>query len=381
MDEEQAALKLQKIQRGNSARADFRDIRDEEARKQWVDYYVAVGNYAEARELGFQGEEAAEPVTREVAVSVPKPIESGEAATTGPMLVSESEAKEKAALLVQAATRGKAARDEYRDMRDEEARKQWVAYYIAAGDYAQARELGWDEEEDQQAEAATKLAAVRKGQMARRSLTGSSSEEVDDEPVLVEAASESAINGDGSADPDEEDGEKWGQARENELALQEAEAAIPIFSARWFGQVWDALKPKEEMSPADKFDEREKAAAVIVQCWARVVLARVAVRPRPAPPRRRRQASASLLAQPADHAPCKRRHPQPPQVKNEGRKYRLLALYAHIEDKNAMKIQHAFRNKQSSAADIAAAALVEQCLALFEQEELEQVAVPRPRVA
>jgi len=28
------------------------------------------------------------------------------------------------------------------------------------------------------------------------------------------------------------------------MALQEAEAAIPIFSARWFGQVWDALKPK-----------------------------------------------------------------------------------------------------------------------------------------
>lgn len=317
MDEQQAALKLQKIQRGNSARAEFRDIRDEEARKQWVTYYVAIGNYAEARELGWEGDEPAEAPTREAAVSVPKPVESGEAATTGPMLATEAEAKEKAALLMQAATRGKAARDEYRDMRDEEARKQWVAYYLASGDYAQARELGWDEEEDQQAEAATKLAAVRKGQLARRSLTGASSEVVDDEPVLVEAGSESAINGDGSADPDAEggdDGEKWGQDRENELALQKAEDAIPIFSARWFGQIWDALKPKEEGDPADKFSDREKAAAVIVQCWARVVLARVAVRsqpalppPLPSPPlpshHHRRQRQAWAFSRPAEHAP------------------------------------------------------------------------------
>lgn len=58
-------------------------------------------------------------------------------------------------------------------------------------------------------------------------------------------------------------------------------------------------------------------------------------------------------------------------MKNQGRKYRLLALYAHIEDKNAMKIQHAFRNKQASTAEIAAAELV----------EIEQVAVPRPWMA
>lgn len=307
MDEDAAALKLQKIQRGNSARTVARDTRDEEARKQWIQYYVAIGNYAEARELGWEGDESAEPATREAAVSVPKPVESGEAATTGPMLVSEAEAKEKAALRMQAATRGKAARDEYRDMRDEEARTQWVTYYLAAGDYAQARELGWDEEDDKQVEAAMKLAALRKGQIARRSLTGSSSDEVDDEPVLVAAGSESAINGDGSAETAkaaeateeakeveeaEVDDEKWGQARENKLALQTAEDAIPIFSARWFGQVWGALTPKEEKDPASKIGEREKAAAVIVQCWARVVLARVAVHPLPATPR----PQASLLA-------------------------------------------------------------------------------------
>ena len=148
---------------------------------------------------------------------------------------------------------------------------------------------------------------LRKGQIARRSLTGSSSDEVDDEPVLVAAGSESAIDGDGSAETAktaeaaeeaeeaeeaEVDDEKWGQARENKLALQTAEDAIPIFSARWFGQVWGALTPKEEKDPASKIGEREKAAAVIVQCWARVVLARVAVHPLPATSR----PQASLLA-------------------------------------------------------------------------------------
>ena len=50
MDEEAAAVKLQSVMRGNSARLEFKDVRDEEARRQWVEYYVAMGQYDEARE-------------------------------------------------------------------------------------------------------------------------------------------------------------------------------------------------------------------------------------------------------------------------------------------------------------------------------------------
>jgi len=57
---------------------------------------------------------------------------------------------------------------------------------------------------------------------------------------------------------------------------------------------------------------REEKAAILVQCWCRVVLAKIA-------------------------------------VKNESRKYRLLALYAHVEEKHAGKIQAAFRNRRPSA--------------------------------
>ena len=41
--------------------------------------------------------------------------------------------------------RGKKARTKYIDRRDEEARLQWVAYYLSEGDLDAARELGWHE--------------------------------------------------------------------------------------------------------------------------------------------------------------------------------------------------------------------------------------------
>ena len=56
----------------------------------------------------------------------------------------------------------------------------------------------------------------------------------------------------------------------------------------------------------------------------------------------------------------------------------MLALYAHVEDKSAQKIQYAFRTKQSSTAEIAAG---EQADKEDELLALEQVAVPRPWVA
>jgi len=119
MSERKAAQKIQARQRGNSARTEFKDVRDEEARRQWVAYYLQLGNYAEARELGWEGLTCAASVDRRV----------------------------KAANLMQAHARGSMARVEYRDKRDEEARRQWVAYYLALDDFEQARGLGWDEQE------------------------------------------------------------------------------------------------------------------------------------------------------------------------------------------------------------------------------------------
>ena len=50
---EQAAVKIQALMRGNLARDKYKEIRDEEARRQCLNYYVLTGNYAEARGLGW----------------------------------------------------------------------------------------------------------------------------------------------------------------------------------------------------------------------------------------------------------------------------------------------------------------------------------------
>ena len=58
---EQAAVKIQALMRGNLARDKYKDIRDEEARRQWLKYYVLTGNYAEAHELGWDDGNTGEP--------------------------------------------------------------------------------------------------------------------------------------------------------------------------------------------------------------------------------------------------------------------------------------------------------------------------------
>ena len=145
-----AALKIQTIRRGSKARLAYRDVRDEEARRQWIEYYVQTGNLAEARELGWDDGEDPAPVAR---------AESN--VTTGPIAgpIGDAE-REKAARLLQAHARGSSARLAYRDKRDDEARSQWITYYLALGDLESARELGWDEADEEQAKAATALAAV-----------------------------------------------------------------------------------------------------------------------------------------------------------------------------------------------------------------------------
>ena len=49
---------------------------------------------------------------------------------------------------VQAAARRRLARREFVDMRDEDARQQWIDYYLSHGVYDEARKLGWDDQHD-----------------------------------------------------------------------------------------------------------------------------------------------------------------------------------------------------------------------------------------
>lgn len=353
---EQAALKIQAIRRGSRARGEYKDTRDEEARRQWVEYYVQTGNYAEARELGWDDGDANAPGTPGSASDPPAPVARAESdVTTGPIAITDDDEREKAARLMQAHMRGSSARLQYRDKRDDEARSQWISYYLALGDLESARELGWDEADEEQAKAATALAKVRRGQLARRSLAGSVAipgampfpdlpkpSNVDDEaaPAEEQAAAPAAEEA-APATPErlpnltaaereafvEAEREAFGGKTENEMALEAAQEGAPIFSARWFGKVWDGMlspdkgkggaeggdpETAEETEEARRAKQMEEKAAILVQCWCRVVLAKVA-------------------------------------VKNEGRKYRLLALYAHVEEKNANKIQAAFRNRRPSA--------------------------------
>ena len=375
---EQAALRIQAIRRGSKARGEFKDTRDEEARRQWVEYYVQTGNYAEARELGWDdwagNGDADAPGTPGSASDPPAPVARAESGvTTGPIAITGDDEREKAARLMQAHMRGSSARLAYRDKRDDEARSQWIAYYLALGDLDSARELGWDEADEEQAKAATALAKVRRGQLARRSLAAGVAmpgampfpdlpkpSNADNEDTPAEAEAVAPAEAEAVAPAKEEavapgtperpkltaaerealvkaEREEFGGKTENEMALEAAQEGAPIFSARWFGKVWDGMlspdkgkdhgqgdKGKDDgqgdeaaaeeaaAEEARRAKKMEEKAAILVQCWCRVVLAKIA-------------------------------------VKNEGRKYRLLALYAHVEEKNAGKIQAAFRNRRPSA--------------------------------
>ncbi|KAG8460983.1 hypothetical protein KFE25_010734 [Diacronema lutheri] len=104
------------------------DARDEEYRRQeWMQYYVEIGDYASARSLGWDGE----PIVAEAAAAGA----STQRATTDP---------NRAATRIQARYRAHARHEKYKDERNEAARLQWIEYYIATKQYDAAREYGWD---------------------------------------------------------------------------------------------------------------------------------------------------------------------------------------------------------------------------------------------
>ena len=65
-EEERAAVKVQSLVRGRSGRADYALVRDEEACRQWITYYVALGEYEDAEELGWDGKDPPPPTKEEL---------------------------------------------------------------------------------------------------------------------------------------------------------------------------------------------------------------------------------------------------------------------------------------------------------------------------
>ena len=254
--------------------------------------------------------------------------------------------------------RGKVVRAEFQDFKDETARQQWMAYYLELGEYDAAKEYGWEPPPGWTPPAAGEAPAAASSEGAAA-------------PVVPPL--------------------KFGEAEAGQLAITNeggelAESEIPIFSARWFGQVFAAFTPRGE-TEEEEAKRKEEKAAILVQAFARTLLARIAVKDEsrkcaraPPSPRfrhaplraaaRRRRPRRPPPVGPAAHAPHHPHRPPPP-LRPSPLRYRLLALYAHIEEKHATKIQTQFResrrlkdeamaelNKQASTREAPATSVV-----------------------
>lgn len=106
---------------------------DEFRRKEWVNYYVEIGDYASARSLGWDGEPARGQASNG------ESAKSSNASTRKPLTGTDA-----AAVKIQASYRGHVRRDKYKDERNEAARLQYIEYYVATKQYDAARAYGWD---------------------------------------------------------------------------------------------------------------------------------------------------------------------------------------------------------------------------------------------
>ena len=145
--------------------------------------------------------------------------------------------------------RGKVVRAEFQDFKDETARQQWMAYYLELGEYDAAKEYGWEPPPGWTPPAAGEAPAAASSEGAAA-------------PVVPPL--------------------KFGEAEAGQLAITNeggelAESEIPIFSARWFGQVFAAFTPRGE-TEEEEAKRKEEKAAILVQAFARTLLARIAVK-------------------------------------------------------------------------------------------------------
>ena len=257
-------------------------MKDEAARQQWVDYYLQIGDEAQARDLGWrpEGEAAAVTMADEPPGAPPAAAPAADAAAGG-----DGGKEAAAAAAIQAAMRGKVVRAEFQDFKDETARQQWMAYYLELGEYDAAKEYGWEPPPGWTPPAAG-------GAPAAASSEGAAA------PVVPPL--------------------KFGEAEAGQLAITNeggelAESEIPIFSARWFGQVFAAFTPRGE-TEEEEAKRKEEKAAILVQAFARTLLARIAVKDESRKCARRPALSPRSPTPPSSTAARRRRLPPPPPV-------------------------------------------------------------------
>lgn len=175
-------------------------------------------------------------------------------------------------IALQKTQRGNSARALAADVKDETARQQWMAYYLELGEYDAAKEYGWEPPPGWTPPAAGEAPAATSSEGAAA-------------PVVPPL--------------------KFGEAEAGQLAITNeggelAESEIPIFSARWFGQVFAAFTPRGE-TEEEETKRKEEKAAILVQAFARTLLARIAVKDEsrkcaPAPPSPRFRAPPARTA-------------------------------------------------------------------------------------
>eukprot|EP00965_Chrysotila_dentata_P042063 1395534-Pleurochrysis_carterae.AAC.1 len=146
-----------------------RDERDEAARVAWVEYYVQMRMYDEAYELGWEGpskdrrklwkqhtpERSSSSKQHAKSATVQQQKHARDEAErrgsggsrSKPQPPVGAERADASAVRIQSAVRGRNARVAYFDAREEEARLQWIEYYVSRGELDNARELGWQEDE------------------------------------------------------------------------------------------------------------------------------------------------------------------------------------------------------------------------------------------
>jgi hypothetical protein len=228
--------------------------------------------------------------------------------------------EERAAIKVQALVRGRSGRTDFALVRDEEACRQWITYYVALGQFEDAEELGWD--------------GIDPAPPTKEELEANVATMEVDEGSKADAPSETTQQGASTR------GERLYEEATRYSSSKEAEKAT-VLSPRWLAQVAQSAAGAvvgagggllaAAGSPLSS-SAKQIRAAIVVQTWARVLLARAAVRTE-----RRAQAEADLeqaqLERPASIIQGAWAH------KKAGQRSAATTPYAEREQRAAVLVQ------------------------------------------
>ena len=249
--------------------------------------------------------------------------------------------------------RGKVVRAGFQDFKDETARQQWMAYYLELGEYDAAKEYGWEPPPGWTPPAA--------GEAPAAASSGAAAPMV---PPL-----------------------KFGEAEAGQLAITARAASWPRArsrSSRRGGLGGSSPRSRRAARPRGGEEEESGNSGAGVRAHAaRASPSRTsrasarAPRPRAIPPRPPHRRPRRRLRRPA-------RRPRRAAALTAASplRYRLLALYAHIEEKHATKIQTQFRESRRRK-DEAMAELNKQAVEAVETREAPATSVvvaPPPKL-